>query len=214
MKYYRVSLSWSTGLDLWNSREAGLSPASEEDCLNVATMTRVALMAAVTAVAAQISIPLPFTPVPFTLQVLAVILSGLLLGPRYGALAQVIYVLLGAVGVPVFAQFHGGLGVVFGPTGGYLLSYPFAAAVAGLAAYAAANAIRRRALWISFLWGAAGLAVIYALGATWLSVVAHLPIAVAVVQGVLPFVVFDLIKVGLAALVAVAAAPAIATSRV
>src|SRR3712207_3531477 len=102
--------------------------------LNVAMMTRTALMAAVTAVAAQIAGPLPFSPVPFTLQVLAVMLSGLLLGPRYGALAQAIYVLVGAVGVPVFAQFHGGLGVVLGPTGGYLLSYPLAAAIAGLAA--------------------------------------------------------------------------------
>jgi biotin transport system substrate-specific component len=81
-------------------------------------MTRVALMAAVTAVAAQVTIPLPFSPVPFTLQVPAVVLTGLLLGPRYGALAQAVYVLVGAVGMPVFAGFKGGLGVVFGPTGG------------------------------------------------------------------------------------------------
>ena len=184
-----------------------------EASLNVATMTRVALMAAVTAVAAQITIPLPFSPVPFTLQVPAVVLSGLLLGPRYGALAQAIYVLVGAVGVPVFAGFKGGLGVIFGPTGGYLLSYPLAAAVAGLAAYAVARSPRRRAMASSTLWGAAALAVIYAIGATWLSVVAGLPPAVAVAQGVLPFVVFDLVKVVLAALVAVGAAPAIAASR-
>ena len=73
-------------------------------------------MAAVTAVAAQIAIPI--FPVPFTLQVLAVILSGLLLGSRYGALAQAIYVLVGAVGAPVFAEFSSGLGRVLGPTGG------------------------------------------------------------------------------------------------
>ena len=181
--------------------------------MNVATMTRTALMAAVTAVAAQIAIPLPFSPIPFTLQVLAVILSGLLLGPRYGALAQAIYVLIGAVGVPVFAQFSGGVGVVLGPRGGYLLSYPLAAAIAGLAAHAAANATRSRALWASFLWGCAGLAVIYALGATWLAGVTQLPFAAALAQGVLPFVPFDLMKVALAALVAVAAAPAIASSR-
>ena len=174
-------------------------------------MTRAALMAAVTAVAAQISVPL--FPVPFTLQVLAVILSGLLLGPRYGALSQSIYVLVGAVGVPVFAQFSGGLAVILGPTGGYLVSYPVAAAVAGLAARAARDASRRRALWTSFLWGCAGLAVIYAFGAIWLSVVTDLPLAVALAQGVLIFVPFDLIKVALAALVAVAAAPAIALSR-
>ena len=181
--------------------------------MNVAMMTRTALMAAVTAAAAQVAIPLPFSPVPFTLQVLAVILSGLLLGPRYGALAQAIYLLVGAVGVPVFAQFSGGLGKVLGPTGGYLLSYPLAAAIAGLAAHAVANATRRRALRASFLWGCAGLAVIYALGATWLAVVTQLPLAAALAQGVLPFLPFDLTKVALATLVAAAAAPAIASSR-
>src|SRR5215211_6026822 len=112
-------------------------------------MTRAALMAAVTAVAAQIAIPI--FPVPFTLQVFAVVLSGFLLGPRYGALAQVIYLLVGAIGVPVFAQFKGGLGVVLGPTGGYLVSYPIAAAVAGLATNAARSAPRRQALWTSSL---------------------------------------------------------------
>src|SRR5918992_6384960 len=121
--------------------------------LNVAMMSRVALMAAVTAMAAQITVPIE--PVPFTFQVLAVILSGLLLGPRYGALAQAIYVLVGAVGVPVFAGFRGGLGIVFGDTGGYLLSYPLAAAVAGLAAYAVARSSRRRALTVGSLWGVA-----------------------------------------------------------
>ena len=175
-------------------------------------MTRAALMAAFTAVAAQISIPLE--PVPFTLQVLAVVLTGLLLGPRYGALAMAVYVLVGAVGVPVFAGFRGGLGVLFGDTGGYLLAYPLAAAVAGLAARSAAGASRRRrGLIVGFLWGSGALAVIYALGATWLAVLAGLSPAAAVAAGVLPFVPFDLIKVGLAALVAVAVAPAIATSR-
>src|SRR5918997_1438092 len=155
-------------------------------------MTRSALMAAVTAVAAQIAVPI--FPVPFTLQ----------------GLAQVVYLLVGAIGVPVFAEFRGGLGVLLGPTGGYLLSYPVAAAVAGLAAGAARTAPRPRALVSSFLWGCVGLAVIYAVGALWLSVVTDLPLSVAVAQGVLIFVPFDLIKVALAALVAVAAAPVIA----
>ena len=172
-------------------------------------MTRVALMAAVTAVAAQISIPL--FPVPFTLQVLAVILSGLLLGVRTGALAQVVYVLVGTIGAPVFTGFTGGLGHIFGPTGGYLISYPIAAAVAGLAAKTVAGDSRRRALWTGFFWGCAGLAVIYAFGATWLAVISGLAPTEAIATGVLPFVIFDLIKVGLAALVAVA--PDIAPSR-
>src|SRR4028119_847259 len=99
-------------------------------------MTRVALMAAFTAVAAQTAIPLE--PVPFTLQVLAVILTGLLLGPRYGALAMTIYLLVGAIGVPVFAGFRGGLGSLLGDTGGYLLPHPPAAAPAAPAARARA----------------------------------------------------------------------------
>ncbi len=169
-------------------------------------------MAAVTAVAAQIAIPI--FPVPFTLQVLVVILSGFLLGPRYGALAQVIYVLIGAFGAPVFAEFSGGLGRVLGPTGGYLLSYPIAAAIAGLAAPTVAHASRGRALSYGFFCGCLGLVVIYVTGATWLTVVTDLPLAVVVAQGVLIFVPFDLIKVALAVLVAVAAAPAVGTSRV
>src|SRR5918998_3831324 len=164
-------------------------------------MTRVALMAAVTAVAAQITVPIE--PVPFTFQVLAVILSGLLLGPRYGALAQAIYVLVGAVGVPVFAGFRGGLGIVFGDTGGYLLAYPLAAALAGLAAGTVANSSRRRGLVVGLLWGTAALAVIYALGATWLAFLANLSFGAALVAGVLPFVSFDLIKGCLAVLVPV-----------
>jgi biotin transport system substrate-specific component len=166
-------------------------------------------MVGVTAVAAQIAIPTP--PVPFTLQVLAVLLSGLVLGPRHGALAQAVYLLVGTVGVPVFAEFSGGLGVILGPTGGYLISYPIAAAVAGLAAPAMAGAARRRAISSGFLWGCAGLTVIYALGAGWLAVVTKLPFGVILVQGVLIFVPFDLIKVSLATLVGVAVAPAIAT---
>src|SRR5829696_8410278 len=110
-------------------------------------------MAAVTAVAAQIAIPLPFSLVPFTLQVLAVVLSGLLLGPRYGALAQAVYLLVGVAGVPVFAPLEGGPGVILGP----IVREP-----------------RRRALWEGFLWGCAALTITYFLGATWLTAVAGL----------------------------------------
>jgi biotin transport system substrate-specific component len=176
--------------------------------LNAAAMTRVALMTAFTAVAAQISIPLQ--PVPFTLQVLAVVLTGLLLGPRYGALAMAIYLLLGAVGVPVFAQFSGGLGTLLGKTGGYLISYPIAAALAGMAAGAVASAPRRRGIIAGVLWGCVALAAIYVIGVAWLAVLTGLSLGAAIVAGFLPFVAFDLVKVVLAALVAVAVAPAIA----
>ena len=175
--------------------------------MNAAAMTRAALMAAFTAVAAQILIPLE--PVPFTFQVFAVVLTGLLLGPRYGALAMAIYLLLGAVGVPVFAQFSGGLGTLFGPTGGYLISYPLAAALAGMAAGTVANAPRQRGIFVGVLWGCVALAAIYVIGVAWLAVLTG-SLGAAIATGFLLFVGFDLVKVVLAALVAVAVAPAIA----
>ena len=177
--------------------------------MRAAVMARVALMAALTAVMAQITVPLP--SVPFTMQVLAVVLSGLLLGPRYGALAQVVYLLLGAVGLPVFAGLKGGLGVLVGPTGGYLLSYPIAAAVAGLAAGAMVRAARGRAVASGTAFGLLGLLAIYALGVPWLAVQLGLSFSEALAAGALPFVPFDVIKVVLAALLAAAVAPQIST---
>ncbi len=90
-----------------------------------------ALFAAFTAAIASIKIPLGFTPVPITLQTLAVLLSGAVLGPYYGALAMILYLLAGAIGLPVFAGGSGGIASILGPTGGYLLSYPVAAFVIG-----------------------------------------------------------------------------------
>src|SRR4029453_17970434 len=110
-------------------------------------------------------------------------------------------------------QFTGGLGIVLGPTGGYLLSYPLAAAIAGLAAHAAREAPRRQALLLSVAAGTGALVVIYAVGVSWLAVQSGLPPSVALAQGVVPFVPLDLVKVALAALVATAAAPAIAPAR-
>ena len=166
-------------------------------------------MAAVVAVAAQISVPLPFSPVPFTMGVLAVILSGFVLGPRYGALALVVYLLIGAVGVPVFANFTGGLGRLVGPTGGYLISYPLAAAIAGLAAgvFNSRSRGRGRIIASGTAFGLLGLLVIYALGATWLAIQAGLSANEAIAAGILPFIPFDIIKVVLAALLAAAVAP-------
>lgn len=90
-----------------------------------------ALFAALTAAVAWFKIPLPFTPVPITLQTLAVLLSGAMLGSYYGALSMMIYIGVGAIGLPVFAGGSSGIGVLLGPTGGYLLSYPVASFVIG-----------------------------------------------------------------------------------
>src|SRR3989339_1178484 len=90
-----------------------------------------ALFAALTAAVSPIKIPLGFTPVPITLQTLMVLLSGAMLGARYGALSQFLYLVLGAAGLPVFAGGSGGIASLFGPTGGYLFSYPIAAFIVG-----------------------------------------------------------------------------------
>lgn len=94
-------------------------------------MVFAALFAAFTAAVAWFKIPLPFTPVPITLQTLAVLLSGAMLGPYYGALSMIVYLALGALGLPVFAGGSSGIGALLGPTGGYLFSYPLASFVIG-----------------------------------------------------------------------------------
>lgn len=92
------------------------------------------LFTAFTAIGAALSIPLPFTAVPVTLATLIAMLAGTLLGPKYGSISQVVYIFTGIIGIPVFHNFTAGLGIVFGPTGGYLLGYIAIAFCAGLAA--------------------------------------------------------------------------------
>lgn len=163
----------------------------------------VALFAAVTAVCAQISFTLPFlTGVPFTLQVFAVLVAGAALGARRGALSQLVYLLLGVIGLPVFARLHGGLGVLLGPTGGYLWSFPIAAWLAGWAADAAARD-RRATLTRIYAGMAAAIVAIYVLGVLGLyasGAVPSLPRAVRL--GVFPFIWFDVLKAYVAGAVA------------
>ena len=91
----------------------------------------IGIMAAVTAVMAQISIPMPMG-VPMTMQTFAVTLAGIILGSRRGALSMLVYLLIGVVGVPVFSNFTGGLPSLVGPTGGFLVSFPIMAYLIGL----------------------------------------------------------------------------------
>lgn len=103
----------------------------KQKVLSVRDICFIGLFAALIAVLAQISIPMPYG-VPMTLQTFAVPLAGLVLGARKGALAATVYVLLGAMGVPVFAGFTGGLGRVLGTTGGFILSFPAMAYAVGI----------------------------------------------------------------------------------
>ena len=157
----------------------------------------VALVVALTAVAAQISIPLPFTPVPFTFQPMVVLVGAMALGARLGMTSQLMYLALGIAGLPVFAAsatLPPGVGRLFGPTGGYLMAYPFAAFLCG---WLAERGWDRRYV-TSLAAMLAGLAVIYAGGVAWrLALMRSFDLAVA--TSVLPFLVPDFVKAAAAA---------------
>lgn len=165
----------------------------------------VVFFAILTAASAQISFPVPFTQVPFTLQPMVVLLAGLTLGSRLGALTQVAYLAAGLAGLPVFAAsgvLPPGMLRLLGPTGGYLMSYPLAAYVTGALAERGFD----RRYGTSVLAMAAGLAVVYACGITWLGAFARTasgPAATgfraAVMAGAYPFVLPDLVKLAAAA---------------
>ncbi len=165
---------------------------------------RIALGAAVVAASAQVVVPLPFTPVPFTLQPLAVLVVGGLLGAADGAGALILYLTLGALGLPVFAGGGSGLVRLVGPTGGYLLAFPIAAAVAG-----AISAPRRTggAALARVLAGCVlGMIVIHAGGVAQLALLGGDP-AQAFRYGFIPFFTGDLVKIGLAAAIILLASP-------
>ena len=156
--------------------------------------------AAVVALAAQVAVPLPFTPVPMTLQPLAVLVVGGVLGARLGAAALVLYVALGALGLPVFTPVGPpGVARLLGPTGGYLLAYPLAAAVVG---WIAARGDGRRVARV-LLGCAAGMVVIHLGGAAQLAILTG-DVGAATRFGLVPFLMGDLLKIGIAALIILA----------
>jgi len=139
---------------------------------------------------ARISVPLPFTPVPGTLQTLAVLLAGALLGARAGAASQAVYLFMGVAGLPVFALPGAGPGYLLGPTGGYLLGFVGAAYVTG-SVLVRLRPLGLPAAALAFL---AGCAAVYACGIAWLDVLMGDPGA-ALRAGLLPFALFDLAKI-------------------
>lgn len=155
-------------------------------------LTICALCCALLCVCSQIQIPLP--PVPLSLALLAVHLSGALLGRRSGTLAVAAYVMLGAAGVPVFAGFAGGISVLLGPTGGFLFGYMLCAWLVGM--LTERFGISRRILLLSM---AAGTLCCYACGTAWFMLVTGTALAGSLVSCVLPFIPGDLLKILLSA---------------
>jgi biotin transport system substrate-specific component len=155
-----------------------------------------------TAVAAQISIPLPFTPVPFTFQPMVVLLGATALGPRLGLSSQILYLALGFAGLPVFAaspMLPQGAARLLGPTGGYLMAYPFAACAAG---WLAQRGFDRRYV-TAVIAMMCGLAIVFAGGVLWLTIASRPPkgLSAALAAGFVPFIVPDLLKLLIAAAV-------------
>lgn len=145
------------------------------------------------ALAAQVAIPIPGSPVPLTLQPIAVLLVGVTLGAWRGSAAAALYLLEGISGLPVFAQGHGGPVWLIAPTAGYLWSYPFAAWLSGFVSQRGWGSTIVRSVSGMLL----ALAVIYLGGWSWLAVLTSTRVAFA--TGVAPFVLADIIKVALAA---------------
>ncbi|MCD6559927.1 MAG: biotin transporter BioY [Palaeococcus sp.] len=157
-------------------------------------ITLTALFAALTAIGAQISIPLG--EVPITLQVLFVLLSGLILGARLGFMSQAIYVLMGALGLPVFAGFKGGLPIIYGPTGGYIIAFPLAALIAGFIATEKENVYGYAIASLS------GVLIIYLLGWLRLGFFLGRDFEKAFILGIAPFILVDSLKGVVAVLIA------------
>ena len=162
----------------------------------------VAFVTILTAIAAQISIPLPFTPVPLTFQPMVVLMGATALGARLGMSSQILYLALGLAGLPVFAGspiLPQGAGRLLGPTGGYLMAFPFAAFAAG---WLSERGFDRRYP-TAVVAMACGLAVVFAGGVLWLTV-ASTPSAgfsEALAAGFVPFIIPDLLKLLMAAAV-------------
>jgi len=159
-------------------------------------------MACVTGIAAQIRIPLPFTPVPITGQVFAVLLSGVLLGKHCGALSQVLYVAVGAAGLPWFAGGSGGLPI--GPSGGYLIGFVPAAALVG---WLTDRHIRLRGIGGQALLMMTAVCVIYLVGAIQFAIVMRTGFLATLMGAVVPFVPVDLAKAAAVAAITSALLP-------
>jgi biotin transport system substrate-specific component len=179
--------------------------SSADSTLTTASIRAAAVLfvTVLTTAAAQVSVPLPFTPVPFTFQPMVVLLGAAALGSRLGAASQVLYLAAGIAGLPVFAAsplLPQGAARLLGPTGGYLLSYPLAAFVVG---YLAERGLDRRYLG-SVLAMLTGLAIVFALGVLRLSFFLSpanpsLGLDTAATAGLYPFVGADVVKVLIAA---------------
>jgi biotin transport system substrate-specific component len=163
-------------------------------------LTLVAMFAAITVVLSWLPpIPLPFSPVPITFQVIGVLMAGALLGPKLGFLSQLVYVFLGAMGLPVFAGGNGGFGIIVGPTGGYIIGFILAAFIVGWFIHVyPGKTFPKYAIAMTL-----GIFSIYIPGTLQLALVTGLGIQKALLIGTLPYIPLDIVKAVVVTMVAI-----------
>lgn len=175
-----------------NLNKYRLTIKKEGNCLshqlNVQTMIMIALFAAIISVLSQFAIPMPFG-VPITGQTLAIGLAATILGARYSTIATILYIFLGIAGVPVFAQMQAGIGVVFGPTGGFLISFIPTAYITGKY-LEKTNFTWPHALIANFI----GMFITLILGTLWLKWIASLSWTASFMAGFIPFIPGGILK--------------------
>ena len=154
----------------------------------------IGLAAALMAVFSQISIPLPFTTVPITLQVFGVAILSIILDRKCSTIALVIFTLVGLIGIPVYSQFSGGAGVLFGPTGGYIFGFILMAFIIG-----SFNKSDKK--YMHFIGAYLGMIAEYIVGTIQLKIVLNLSLKAAIISGVAQFIVKDIIFVFIAVVV-------------
>ena len=159
-------------------------------------LTLTALMAAIICVLGPLSVPLPFSPVPISLTMIGIYLAVYAVGMWRGTVAFLVYLLLGLVGLPVFSGFTGGPAKLLGPTGGYLIGFIFMALICGW--FIAKFACK---LVPSFVGMVLGTIVCYVFGTVWLAYQAGMSFYAALAAGVLPFIIGDLVKMVIAAVI-------------
>lgn len=155
------------------------------------TMMIIALFAAIIGILAQVTIPLPL--IPITGQTLAVGLAATILGARHGTIATLLYIAMGAIGIPVFSQMSGGLGVIFGPTGGFIIGFIPTAYIIGIYIEKTAPTVIQ-----ACIANLIGMCVTLLFGALWLKFTANLSWTAALMTGVVPFLAVGIIKAILA----------------
>ena len=179
-----------------SQNETSGTVAVDNQKIRTKQMVLIALMTAVTCVLGPLSIPLPFSPVPISLTNFAIFLAIFVLGMKSGTISFIIYLLLGAVGVPVFSSFRGGFQVLAGPTGGYLIGFIFLALIMGFAL----DHFDRK-LVPTIIGMIIGMAVCYAFGTVWLAKLLSLSFKEGLMMAVIPYLPGDAAKIIIAAIV-------------